>query len=84
MFDFELKKRAAGDLYKLPPHIRKRILEKLKFYLLQNNPLRFADKLKDHRFGDYRFRIGDYRVLFDVKNPKIIILKIGHRKDIYK
>ena len=58
--------------------------EKLKFYSLQENPLRFADKLKDYRFGNYRFRIGDYRVLFDVEDKKIIILKVGHRSDIYK
>ncbi|MCD6085478.1 hypothetical protein J7J41_00580 [bacterium] len=28
--------------------------------------------------------MGNYRVLFDVKDRKIIILKVGHRKDIYK
>ena len=84
MFNFELKKKAVSDLDELPSYIRGRILEKFKFYSLQENPLRFADKLKDYRFGKYRFRIGDYRALFDVENQKIIILKIGHRRDIYK
>lgn len=34
----------------------------------------------------YRFRVGDYRVIFDIdKNElKILVLKIGHRKNIYK
>lgn len=84
MFSFELKKKAAKEVEKLPPQIRKRILKKLKFYSLQENPLRFAEKLRDRRFGEYRFRIGDYRILFDVENHKITILKVGHRKDIYK
>ena len=84
MFIFNFKKKAAKEINKLPPYIRKRILEKLKFYAAQENPLKFADKLKDYRFGEYRFRIGDYRMLFDVKDKEIIILKVGHRKDIYQ
>ncbi|MBZ1345503.1 MAG: type II toxin-antitoxin system RelE/ParE family toxin [Candidatus Nealsonbacteria bacterium] len=84
MFNFEFKKKAAKEIDKLSPKIRKRILEKLRFYSFQDNPLRFADKLKDSRFGEYRFRMGDYRALFDLENNKIIILKVGHRKDIYK
>lgn len=41
--------------------------------------------LKSHPLADYRLRVGDYRILFDVdwKNKKIYILKIGHRKDVY-
>ena len=33
----------------------------------------------------YRFRVGDYRVIFDIKQEKlhILVLKIGHRKNIY-
>jgi mRNA interferase RelE/StbE len=31
----------------------------------------------------YRLRMGDYRVLFDVKGDIIFIQKIGHRKDVY-
>jgi len=84
VFNFEFKNKAVKEIGKLPSKTRKRILEKLKFYSFQENPLRFADKLKDRRFGEYRFRIGDYRILFDVKDKNIIILKVGHRKDIYK
>ena len=84
MFIFEFKKKAEKEVDKLPPQIRKRILRKLKFYSSQENPLRFAEKLKDYRLGEYRFRIGDYRILFDTENHKIIILKVGHQKDIYK
>lgn len=42
-------------------------------------------KLTHHPVSDFRLRVGNYRVLFDVdtKNRKINILKIGHRQDIY-
>lgn len=69
---------------KLQKSVQIRIDEKLKIYSSQENPLRFAEKLKDTKIGDYRFRIGDYRVIFDIDNKKIIILKVGHRKDIYR
>ena len=84
MFTFEFKKKAVREVDKLSSEIRERILKKIKFYSYQQNPLRFAERLKDDRFGEYRFRIGDYRILFDVENHKITILKVGHRKDIYK
>ena len=84
MFIFEFKVKAAKEVEKLSPQIRKRILKKLKFYSSQKNPLKFAERLRDRSFGEFRFRIGDYRILFDVKDRKIIILKVGHRKDIYR
>ena len=84
MFKIEFNPKAVKELEKLPLKVRKRILKKLKFYSSQKNPLRFAKKISDPRFGEYRFRIGDYRLIFDFKGKKILILKIGHRKDIYK
>jgi mRNA interferase RelE/StbE len=46
--------------------------------------LRFAEKLSDQILGGYRFRIGDYRVIFDIQEDEIIILRVGHRSEIYK
>jgi len=40
--------------------------------------------LTDDRLGSYRFRIGDYRVIFDIEGDEIVVLRVGHRKDIYK
>jgi mRNA interferase RelE/StbE len=75
---------AFQQLKKLDKKIQKRIIKKLKFFASQKNPLQFAEPLRDRRFGQFRFRIGDYRVIFDVEKEKIIILKVGHRKDIYR
>ena len=75
---------AFKQLSKLAPDIQNRINGKLDFYLAQKDPLYFAEKLNDYEFGEWRFRIGDYRAIFDVDGEKIILLKVGHRKDIYK
>lgn len=75
---------AFRQFQKLSPSVQKKIDEKLHFYLNQKNLLQFAESLRDSRFGSWRFRIGDYRVLFDIEKDNIIILKVGHRKDVYK
>ena len=75
---------AFRQFQKLEKNIQRRIDERLRFYISQQNPLKFAESLKDFKFGSFRYWIGDYRIIFDVKDKKIIILKIGHRKDIYK
>ncbi|MBI2100691.1 MAG: type II toxin-antitoxin system RelE/ParE family toxin [Candidatus Vogelbacteria bacterium] len=75
---------AFRQFKKLGNYIQKRIDEKLILYTSQSNPLRFADKLQDLRFGSFRFRVGDYRILFDIQGDLIVILKVGHRKDVYK
>lgn len=66
MFRLEYTKNAARDIRRLDQQVAKRILKKMDFFSKQADPLKFAKKLKDSTLGDYRFRIGDYRVLFDV------------------
>lgn len=80
-----VRPRAMRDLKKLPHEIAHRIIEKLEFYGTGRDPLAFAKPLWDPEvIGQYRFRIGDYRVIFDVDNDEVIVLRVGHRKDIYR
>ena len=74
---------AFRQLQKLNYSIQKRIDEKLSFYVSQPEPLNFAEPLINSELGNWRFRVGDHRILFDIEKDKIYILKIGHRKDIY-
>ncbi|MDI6733388.1 MAG: type II toxin-antitoxin system RelE/ParE family toxin [Planctomycetota bacterium] len=74
--------RAEEDILNLEPVIQKRIGSKL--LQMGSNPFYYAEHLTDPRIGTYRFRIGDYRVIFDVKGDELIILRIGHRREIYR
>lgn len=84
MYRYEFPPTALRQLKKLPKDVQKRIIEKLDFYCDQPNPLQFADFLTDHRLGQFRFRIGDYRVVFDMEGEVLTILAVGHRREIYK
>lgn len=73
---------AARQLAKLPKSIQSRIAEKMRFYASQTNPLVFAETLTD--FKAFRFRIGDYRIIFEVKDDTIFVLLIKKRDKVYK
>ncbi|KKT30775.1 MAG: Addiction module toxin, RelE/StbE family [Parcubacteria group bacterium GW2011_GWA1_44_13] len=81
---YDFKGNSIKEFSKLPRKAQFQIMEKLELYMSASNPLSFAEHLTDFEFGEYRFRIGDYRVVFDVENDVAKILKVGHRKDIYK
>ena len=87
-YKLKLTKKAKNDLAALQKNTQQRIANKLRYFIAQKNPLTYAKKLADNKHGAYRFRIGDYRAIFDVDNSgKIIILlilRVKHRKEIYK
>lgn len=74
--------QSVKDLKKIDVNVKKRILDKvLKF---SKSPLEHAVKLINSSLGEYRFRVGDYRVIFDVRGDTILVLRIGHRREIYR
>ena len=73
--------KAHDSLNKLEPSISRRIFKKVEE--LSENP--FSKDIKRLKgSNDFRLRVGDYRVIFEIDKETIIILKVGHRKNIYK
>lgn len=76
------------DLQKLEKKESKKIVIAIKKYTEDKNPLVKSKKLSGLFDGMYRYRIGNYRVIFeyDEKGQIIVltILRIKHRKDVYK
>ena len=68
--------------------IAQRIYLKIDFYISTPNPLVHAKTLSGELSGLYRFRVGDYRIIFSIEKDGSVtiltILKIAHRKDVYK
>lgn len=82
-YRLEISGKAKKDVKSLDSVIQRRIIKKLKFFLSQDDPLSFAKALMDRKDGDYRWRIGHYRVVFDVKEDVILILRVEHRSKVY-
>jgi mRNA interferase RelE/StbE len=81
-YEIELKPRAFKDLRIIAKHDAARIVSAL-------------EKLQDNLTGDvkhlsnftpeYRLRVGDYRVLFEIEKPnRVVVYRVRHRKDAYR
>jgi mRNA interferase RelE/StbE len=79
-----VKRSAAKALEKIPNPDRKRIIEKIDS-LAENLPNREITKLKGNN-PFHKVRTGDYRIIYEVQEEVLVILivKVGHRKDIYR
>lgn len=79
---------ALAFLESLQPKFRRQIARKIN--ALTANPYPPGSRVVQQRLHEdrrvHRIRSGDYRVLYSVRDdpPQIIVLDIGHRKDIYK
>ncbi len=81
MYRVVFTQRALKDWENPDREIQIRIASKLKEYA--KDPSKHAKKLINPKIGTYRFRVGDYRVIFDIGRDDVI-LRVGHRKSIYK
>ncbi len=80
-YDILFKPRAVKDLESFPQKIQRRILAKV-------------EEMRDDLSGDvkrltdwtpeYRLRVGDYRVLFEIDEDAIVIYRIRHRREAYR
>lgn len=75
-------RRALKDIESLDQLAKKRLAGKLAGF--SKAPLRHSEKLMNSKLGEYRFRVGDYRVIFDLHGSQIVILRVGHRREIYR
>lgn len=84
----ELDPNAEKELDKLDSQPAKRILRFLFYRVAQlDDPRSIGEALKGSRFDTlWKYRIGDYRVISSIedKTLKILVVKIGDRKEVYR
>ena len=83
----EFDVRAAKELRKLAPEVRKKILLFLKEKIESDlDPRRFGKALRANLAGLWRYRVEDYRIICMIQDDRLVVLalKIGHRRDIYR
>jgi mRNA interferase RelE/StbE len=81
-YNVDYKSSVQRDLKKLPKAEARRILNQIEEELSKN-----ADAypvLKGQFSGLRKYRVGDYRVIYAVLGNEVLVLRIGHRKDVYK
>lgn len=75
---------AARQLRKLDPQARRRVQAAIE--LLANEPRPPAAKQLVGGGGEWRVRTGDYRIVYEIHDGKLLVLvvAVGHRRDIYR
>ena len=83
-YQIEFKPSAAKYLKKLPTEAQKSITQCLNRLAVDPLPpgVEKLEGIKDI----YRIRVGDYRIIYSIKQElvKIIVIRIGHRREIYR
>ena len=76
---------AKGRLRKLDQQIAREIVEYLDEIAVLEDPCSKGKVLKGPLGGLWRFRVGDWRVICDIQNEKLVVLvlQIGHRRNVY-
>jgi len=80
-YEIEIRKRAEKDLIALSKPDAQKIADAI--FALEKGLMGNIKKLTNHT-PEYRLRVGDWRVLFEVSINKIIIYRIRHRKEAYR
>ena len=83
-YGVEFLKTAEKELAALPKDAQRQIARKID--ALREDPRPPGARLLHSKNRLYRLRVGDYRVIYSIVGKRLLILviKIGHRKDVYK
>jgi mRNA interferase RelE/StbE len=83
----KIDKHALKELAKIEKKDRQRIFQFLKVDLVKlDNPRLSGKALQGDLKGLWRYRVGDYRLIAQIKDNElqVLVVEIGHRKAIYK
>ena len=85
-FQVILTPEAHSDILRLDSGVQTRILDKLE-WMGQNAELLRHHSLQGAEWsGCFRYRVGDYRIIYEMDRSaaKLVILKVGHRREVYR
>jgi mRNA interferase RelE/StbE len=84
-WNVEFKATAQKQLLKLDRRWQSEILDYLEDRVAEN-PRLHGKILTGDKKGLWRYRVGDYRIICDLRDDlvTVLVLRVGHRKDAYR
>jgi mRNA interferase RelE/StbE len=80
-YELVISNRFRRDLRRLDAQLHRRVLVALD--ALQTNPYQ-GQQLTGVQIGQWRIRVGDYRIRYDIEGNRVLLYRVRHRKDIYR
>lgn len=84
-YEVEWQRPAAKELRKIDPQVRRRIISAVEDLRTDPRPAQ-STQLKGAPANWLRVRIGDYRIVYEVNDDRllILVLRVGHRSEVYR
>lgn len=84
MYEVLLSRQAERDLDRLPKNLLNRVI--LDIQALATTPRPFGSQKLTGSQNDYRIRVGDYRILYEITDQVRIVrvLRVRHRREVYR
>ena len=80
-YSLVIARRFRQDLRRLDAQMHRRVLEVLE--RLQEDPAQ-GQRLTNVTIGQWRIRVGDYRIRYDIEGEQILLYRVRHRREIYR
>jgi mRNA interferase RelE/StbE len=80
-YDIQFKPKAVKDIEALPSRIQRSVLARIEE---TSDNLKGDIKRLTSLTPEYRLRVGDYRVLFEIEKETIIVYRVRHRREAYR
>ena len=83
----EYDPRAVQDLKKLDHSVRREIVDYMDSRsATDDDPRRFGKPLRGSKFGLWRYRVRDYRIICELQDQRLVVLvvAVGHRSAVYE
>jgi mRNA interferase RelE/StbE len=87
LWTIEIKRTAEKQIQKLDRKAQELIVRFLRERVAAaDNPRQWGKPLHGEKHGLWRYRVGDYRLICDIQDERItvLVLTVGHRKDVYR
>jgi mRNA interferase RelE/StbE len=86
MWKVKFNSHAERTIKALEHQTKRRLESFFDDLMIHDNPREIGKALSGDLKGLWRYRVGDYRVICQIKDSELVILivELGHRKDVYK
>ena len=87
VWKIDYTEEARRSLHRLDPKVSARIVAFMeKRVAALSDPTQIAERLKGGLRDYWRYRVGDYRIICEIKKAvvTVVVIRVGHRKEIYR
>lgn len=85
-FEVIVTPEAQADIGRLDPTLQARVLDRIEWMGENAEVMRHLLLRGEEWAGCFRYRLGDYRIIYllDRSAHRLVVLKVGHRRDVYR